>query len=132
MRPIFTRGVLAISGAILSLIGATVMAAPVLFLATSEIIVEHDASLISEVTAPSGLLIMTGALLVFGAIKRHLTRPALVLGAIVYCSYGLSRLASAHLHGMPSQTLITIAYFEMGVAALLAALAIGERHSDTA
>ena len=63
MRQSITRTILAGSGAILSVIGSSIMVAPKIFLATSEVIVEHDAGLMSEVTAPSGMLIIAGAIM---------------------------------------------------------------------
>ncbi|WOE74524.1 DUF4345 domain-containing protein [Alterisphingorhabdus coralli] len=122
MRYIITRSALGVSGVILAVIGSSIMAAPRLFLATSEVIVEQDAGLMSEVTAPSGMLIITGAFMLLGAINLQFSRLGLVLGAIVYGSYGVSRFVSMYLHGMPSDSLMIVAYFELGVAAMLAVL----------
>tara|TARA_R110002110_G_scaffold308769_1_gene522424 strand:+ start:287 stop:718 length:432 start_codon:yes stop_codon:yes gene_type:complete len=122
MTRIFTRIVLAGSGAILGIIGSFIMSAPRIFLATSEVIVEPDAGLMSEVTAPSGMLVITGLFMMIGAIKLRFANLGLICGAFVYGSYGVSRLISMHLHGTPSETLIVVTYFELGVAVLLLAL----------
>lgn len=98
------------------------MLAPEIFLATSEVIVEHDASLMSEVTAPSGFLVIIGAFIILSAIKVHLVNSGLLCGALIYGSYGISRLISMDLHGIPSETLIVVTYFELAVAALLLTL----------
>ena len=117
-----TRSALAVSGAILLVIGSWIMAAPTVFLATSEVIVAHDAGLMSEVTAPSGMLVMVGAFMIVSAIKAHLASLGLAAGALVYGSYGFSRLVSQYLHGTPSDSLVVVMYFELAVAALLLAL----------
>ncbi len=122
MKHLGTRTALAISGAILAGIGNWIMAAPTVFLATSEVIVENDAGLLSEVTAPSGLLVMVGAFMIFSAIKVRLASLGLAAGALVYGSYGFSRLVSQYLHGTPSDQLVTVMWFELAVAALLLAL----------
>ena len=112
MTHVGTRTALAVSGAILVTIGSWLMAAPTIFLATSEVIVEHDAGLMSEVTAPSGLLIIAGAFMMISTIKLRLARLGL----------GLGRLVSTYLHGTPSESLVVVMYFELAIAVLLLAL----------
>ena len=112
------------SGAILIGIASWMMAAPTVFLASSEVIVEHDAGLISEVTAPSGLLLITGSFMILSAIRLQLVSLGLAAGAIVYGSFGFSRFASSYLHGTPSETLVVVMYFELAIAALLLALGV--------
>ncbi len=122
MKHLGTRTALAVSGAILIGIGSWIMAAPTIFLATSEVIVEHDAGLMSEVTAPSGLLVITGVFMILSAIKAKLTSLGLVAGAVVYGSYGFSRLVSQYLHGTPSDQLVIVMWFELAVAVAMLAL----------
>ncbi|MFK7842820.1 MAG: DUF4345 domain-containing protein [Sphingorhabdus sp.] len=122
MSRIFTRTVLAGSGAALTVIGGFIMFMPKIFLATSEVIVEHDAGLMSEVTAPSGLLIITGLFMMLSAVRLQSANMGLICGAVVYGSYGISRLISMDFHGIPSDTLIVVTYFEIAVAAILLAL----------
>ncbi|WP_337661080.1 DUF4345 domain-containing protein [Erythrobacter sp. Alg231-14] len=119
-----TRIVLAATGAILIGIGSWIMAAPTIILATSEVIVEHDAGLMSEVTAPSGMLVIVGAFMIVSAIKAHLASLGLAAGTVVYGSYGFSRMVSQYLHGAPSDSLVVVMYFELAVAALLLALTL--------
>lgn len=134
MRHIGTRIILVGSGALLSLIGGALMLKPKLFLAMSEAIVEHDPSLMSEVTAPSGILVATGIFMMLGAFKRRFANMGLTYGAIVYGSYGLCRLISQQLHGMPSDQLIVATQLEFGIAAILIALRVREalREKDSA
>lgn len=122
MTRMLTRTVLAASGAVLGIVGSFIMLAPEVFLATSEVIANHDAGLMSEVTAPSGFLVITGVFMMLSAIKLRWANSGLTCGAIIYGSYGISRLISMHLHGIPSETLIVVTYFELAIAALLLAL----------
>jgi hypothetical protein len=122
MSRILTRGALTASGAILSLIGGALMFAPKAFLETSHVFIDRDPGLMSELTAPSGVLIITGAFMILAAIKLRFANPALSIGAIVYGSYGLGRLVSMGLHGWPSESLITATVIEVAVAVVLLAL----------
>lgn len=124
MRQIFTRFALTGAGTILGLIGGALMFSPKTFLAMSHVIVERDPSLMSELTAPSGLLLISGALMIFGAIKFQYASLALFIGALVYGSYGAGRLVSISLHGLPSESLITAMVIELAVAVLLSALGV--------
>ena len=127
MKHLGTRTVLVASGAILIGIGSWIMVAPTVFLATSEVVVEHDAGLMSEVTAPSGLLVLVGALMIFSAIKARFASLGLAAGAVVYGSFGLSRLVSLYLHGTPSDSLVVVMWFELAVAVLLISLNLNIR-----
>ena len=100
------------------------MFAPQIFLATGEAIVEHDPNLLSEVTAPSGLLVMTGVFMMLSALKLRFASLGLIFGGLVYGSYAISRLISMQLHGVPSDTLVVVTWFELGVAALLLGLSL--------
>lgn len=128
-RPV-TRIALAVAGAMLGLIGVAMMAAPQAFLESSHVIVEADPGLMSELTAPAGLLVLSGGLMMLGAVRLRFAAPALVAGALVYGSYGAGRLVSMALHGLPSQSLIAATGVELGVAALLTALAMTGRQTD--
>jgi len=129
MRRSLTRAALLGSGAILVVIGSFIMSEPIIFLATSEVIVERDAGLASELTAPTGILIITGALMMLASLKLRFANLGLTCGAILYGSYGIGRLIRALLHGTPSETLIVVTYFELGVAALLIALRLTDTQS---
>lgn len=122
MIRLFTRTALAGSGVILGLIGGALMFTPKAFLETSHVFVERDPGLMSELTAPSGVLIISGVFMILGAVKLRLTNPALMIGAIVYGSYGVGRLVSMALHGIPSHSLVAATVIELGVAAVLVTL----------
>lgn len=131
MKQMMTRTALAGTGAILGLIGGALMFAPKTFLAMSHVFVERDPSLMSEITAPSGLLIISGALMIFGAVKVRFAGFALVLGALVYGSFGVGRLVSMTLHGLPAESLITATVIELAIAIVLSALGVASRGAQT-
>ncbi|MCP2669916.1 DUF4345 domain-containing protein [Maricaulaceae bacterium EIL42A08] len=122
MSRLLTRIALGLSGTVLASIGGALLVSPADFLAMSHVFIENDPGLLSELTAPSGVLILTGMLMIAGALKQRLANLALLTGAIVYGSYGLGRLISMVLHGLPSESLIIATVIEFAVAAALVAL----------
>lgn len=122
MKRILTRAVLAGSGTLLGLIGGALLFAPKAFLEMSHVFVKRDASLMSELSAPSGILLIACAVMILGTIRIKHADLALLVGAIVYGGYGMGRLISIGLHGVPSESLLTATIIELGVAATLVAL----------
>lgn len=122
MSRILTRTALIGSGIMLGLIGGALVLAPKTFLEMSHVFVEQDPSLMSEIAAPSGVLLITSAFMTLGAFNLRFSNLGLVMGAIVYGSYGVGRLFSVALHGVPSESLIAATVVELGVAILLIAL----------
>ena len=127
MKYIVTRIVLFGSGTLLVLIGGALMVSPIAFLETSHVFVERDPGLMSELTAPVGILIITGTLMVFGAFRCRLASLALIVGAVVYGAYGIGRIISTFLHGVPPDSLIIATVIEVAIAALLSGLGITNR-----
>ena len=77
----------------------------------------------SEIRAPGGLLLIAGVYLLHQAlVSRHL-RSALLFGAGVFGAYGIARLLSIFLDGVPSTSLIAATSVELVVSALLLGLA---------
>lgn len=122
MSQVLTKIALAGSGVILAFIGSALMFAPQAFLKLSHVTVERDPGLMSELTAPSGVLLITGALMMLGCVKQRFTNPGLIAGAMVYGSYGFGRVVSMALHGVPSESLVGAMAVELGIAACLSIL----------
>lgn len=122
MTRFVTRMVLFASGSLLDVIGGALLFAPRHFLEMSDISIGPDPSLLSEIAAPSGVLLMCGTFMILGALQFRFANAALLTGAMVYGSYGLGRLASFMIHGAPSQSLIVAMILELGIAGLLSAL----------
>ena len=109
-------------GLVLGLIGAALMLSPQAFLATSEVIVDSDPGLMSELAAPGAVLLLAATFMILGAFKPSYSNLGLVLGTAVYGSYGVGRVISAVFHGVPSQSLVNAMIVEFGIAASLLAL----------
>lgn len=124
MKRGMTRILLFSAGALLGVIGSALMVSPRAFLEMSHVLVDQDPGLMSELTAPSGVLILTGALMVLAAFKLRLAKLALTVGAVVYGSYGLGRLVSMALHGVPSDSLIAATMVELALALILGFIAM--------
>ncbi len=130
MRQVVTRLTLAGSGALLGVIGGALMVDPQAFLHMSHVSVERDPGLMSELTAPSGLLLISGALMIFGAFKMRYSQLALLIGAVVYGTYGIGRGISMLVHGLPSESLISATVIELAIAICLSALGLTQRASQ--
>lgn len=122
MKHVIARLTLVGSGTMLGLIGGALMFDPISFLEISGVTVEHDPGLLSEMAAPSGVLIASGALMLFGAIKFRFATLSLLVGAVVYGSYGIGRVISMFVHGPPPESLMMATIIEFVVAAILCSL----------
>jgi len=129
MREAITRAVLAVSGVILGFVGGALMMVPRTFLGLSQVYIDPDPSLMSELAAPSGILLLTSGFMILGAVRLRFANPALLIGALVYGSYGFGRLVSMGLNGVPSESLIIATAIELGIAALLAAIQVTTLYS---
>ena len=113
-----TRILLAVSGTTGLTIGLAILFRPHAFLASSGISLGTDASLLSEIRAPGGLLLLCSLVALGGAIRQTLMQTGLVFSALIYSTYGLSRLVSIVLDGMPSPSLQLAALIELVIGAL--------------
>ncbi|MDJ0751570.1 MAG: DUF4345 domain-containing protein [Woeseiaceae bacterium] len=107
---------LVIAGLLLLVIGGALMFAPHSFHGSNGIVLGNDPSLLSEIRAPGGLLASSGMIILIGAIRRQLRSPAVQLTALVYGSFGLARLVSMALDGMPSSSIVAATALELIVA----------------
>lgn len=105
------------AGLLLLVIGSTILLIPHTLYASDGIVLGNDPSLLSEIRAPGGLLAGSAVLILIGAFRHELRSLALTLTILVYGSFGLSRLLSLSLDGMPSNNLMTAAVIELVVAA---------------
>ena len=118
MKRTMIRTLLSVSGALLVVIGTAVLFQPHAFFAANGVALSDEPSLMSEVRSPGGLLLTSGILVLLGAIRTELSRLALMLSALVYGSYGISRLVSMVFDGMPPTSLVAAAGLELVVGML--------------
>jgi len=107
------KSILIISGLIASGIGVAILFAPVAFYATYGIELGGDVSLLNEIRAPGAALLAIGILIISGAFVDKLAFTALVVSTLLYLSYGLSRVMSIAIDGMPAEGLVQAAVLEI-------------------
>lgn len=107
------KTVLIISGIIASGIGASLLFFPVAFHGASGIVLGDNINLLSETRAPGGMLFVSGLLMMLGAFLSRLTFTALVLSTLIYLSYGISRMLSMAVDGMPGESLVIATVLEI-------------------
>ncbi len=102
---IVTKVLLIISGIIGIGIGYSLLFSTVAFEASAGISIGENINLLSELRAPSGLLLIGGIIIFLGAFFSKLTFTSILLSSFIYLSYGLSRSVSVIYDGWPSEPL---------------------------
>ena len=118
MKNWFTPIFLFISGLLLLGIGSAILLVPHTFYASNGIALGDDASLLSEIRAPGGLLAASAVLILIGTFRRQLRSQAMILTILIYGSFGLARLLGLALDGIPSRGLVGSTAIELIVAAI--------------
>ena len=85
------------------------------FHATTGIELGIDVSLLNEIRASGGALLASGILIMLGAFVAKLTFTSTVVSTLVYFSYGLSRILSMVIDGMPAEELVLAAVLEIAI-----------------
>ncbi len=115
-----TRVTLIVAGLIATVVGISILLVPAAFHATNGIVLGDNASLLSEIRAPGAALLASGVLVVCGAFVEKLTFSALLLATVLYLAYGVSRIISIALDGMPANGLVAVAVLELAVGLVCA------------
>lgn len=112
---------LIISGTIATGIGGALLIAPVAFEASAGIDLGKNINLLSEVRASGGTLLAAGILITSGAFIPGITLFSILLSCLFYLSYGLSRVLSMLIDGVPDKSLViaTVAEILIGFLSLL-------------
>jgi len=130
MQPTKTLRLLLLISALAAMgIGASLLFAPAQFHASYGIELGRDPSLLSEVRAPGAALLALGALMLLGVFVRTFTQTATIIAAVVYLAYGLARLVSFGLDGMPDDGLIEAAAIELVIGSLCVAALVRSRRA---
>lgn len=127
MKRLIARIVLGASGLLLLGIGSAVLFDPGSFAASNGIVLPDNASLLSEIRAPGGMLMSTGVLIIFFAIRAAYLHVGYALSALVYCSYGAARIVGILSDGLPSASLTQAMVVELLLGGLCLALFIMSR-----
>jgi len=105
--------ILFISGLVAIGVGGSILTVPVSFYATNNINIEGNISLLNEIRASGGVLLASGILIFLGTFVAKLTFTSTVIASLLYLSYGLSRILSVVIDGMPAEGLVQAAILEL-------------------
>ena len=105
--------ILFFSGLVASAIGAAILFAPLDFYASYGTALEDDFSLLNELRATGGALMASGLLIMSGAFVGRLAFTATLVSVLLYLPYGLSRIMSMMVDGMPAEGFIQATILEL-------------------
>lgn len=128
-QELLERIVLVSAGALLLLIAGLILLSPAGFYASNQIVLGVNPSLINELKAPAGLLLVSGVFIVSAVFRVNRVSRALWLGALIYLSYAGSRFASMALDGAPAPGLVQAAWLEVIVGLACLGLLLRDRQS---
>ncbi|MEX3006905.1 DUF4345 domain-containing protein [Hoeflea sp. TYP-13] len=119
---IVLKTILLISGLVATGVGGAILFLPVAFYAASGIELGGNVSLLNELKAPAIAMLASGIFVMSGAFVARLTLIAVVMSAFLYLSFGLSRLLSMAMDGIPAESLVQAAALEIviGLACVFA------------
>ena len=126
---ITTRAVLFISGLVAVAIAATILFTPDAFYAGYGIEVGGNATLANELKAPAGALLVAGLLMFAGVFRSALAVPSLATATAVYLSYGLGRVLSIAVDGLPHSGMVSAAVIELVIGAVCLATLLHTRRA---
>lgn len=130
MKLLVARSILGVAGALLLFIGLLVLFNPASIASANGVTLSDSPSLLSEYRAPGGMLIVSAVIILIGALRKRFMRLAFSLAAMIYCSYGISRLIGMIFDGMPSASLTQAAIIELVVGSICLAYLFWLNHSS--
>ena len=112
------KTILIVAGLIGTGVGGAILFIPEAFHATTGIRLGGDVSLLNEMRASGGALLASGVLVMSGAWVPKLTLTSTIVASMLYLSYGLSRVLSMVIDGMPDPGLVQVAGLEILIGAV--------------
>ena len=106
------------SGLIAVVIAGTILFAPDALYGGYGIDLGGNATLANELKAPAGMLLVAGLTMFAGVFRSQYAAASLTTASVVYLSYGLSRLASMAVDGLPHSSLVGAAGLELVIGAV--------------
>jgi len=119
------KSILFSSGLIGAGIGAAILLAPTAMFAINGIDLGGNISLLNEIRAPGGAILACSILVMLGAFVDALTFTSTIISALLYLSYGISRVLSMAVDGKPAEGLVVVAGLEI-VIGLVCAFALAK------
>jgi len=123
--------VLFVSGLIAAGIGGAILVMPAAFYASNGIDLGGNVSLLNEIRASGGALLAAGILIISGCFVASLTFTAVVVASLLYLAYGLSRILSFGIDGMPSEGLMQAANLEIVIGVVCVCVFAKYREKQT-
>ena len=127
MKNTMTVIYLVIAGLLLLAIGGAILLAPHAFHGSNGNVLGDNQHLLSEIHAPGGLLAASGIIILISGVRPLLRSRAVRLTTLVYGSFGVARLISMALDGMPSNSIVGATVLELIVASIGLALLLQTR-----
>ena len=124
------RLVLFLSGIVASCIAAMILLAPDVFYASYGIELSNNTALANEVKAPAGALFLAGLIMFIGVFRSDFAVVSLATATGVYLSYGLARVASFVIDGLPHSGMIGAAGIELVVGTICLLTLLYERQNN--
>lgn len=107
-----------LNGWVAVLIGCFILIDPETMFSSYGLPTDLSAGLMSELRAPGGLLISSGLLIVRNSLTTQRHQRGLQVSILVYGSYGIARLLSISLDGLPPAEILTAMGIELGLVLL--------------
>lgn len=108
-------------------IGVLIVFAPAFLFGLNQVELDPSAAMMSEIRAPGALILLAAAVAVAGLFREPLERPALSVAAGLLLAYGLGRLISLPLDGLPPVSLLIAMVVEFALGGWCALLATSAR-----
>lgn len=127
------KSILSISGLAVIGVGGTILLMPVAFYdAANDVDLGGQINLLNEIRAGGGGLLVLGILILSGAFVKKLTFSSIVISIGLYFSYGIARILSMMLDGMPSGGIVvtTVAEILIGLLGVFALVKYREPKAD--
>ncbi len=113
-----TKSLLLTSGLLAAGIATTIIFAPDAFYAGYGIDASSNVSLANELKASAGMLLIAGLLMLAGVVRTELIVASLGIATVTFLSYGLSRLLSMAIDGVPHSGLVSAAVLEIAIGGI--------------
>ena len=110
--------ILFISGLVAISVGGAILIMPESFYAASGISLNGNVSLLNEIRASGGMIFVVGVIIMAGVYVAKLTYAATIISILLYLTYGLSRLMSMAIDGIPAEALIQAVILEIIIGLL--------------
>ena len=116
MKNSLTVTYLVLAGLLLLSIGSTLILAPQAFHGGNGVVLGDNPNLLSEIRAPGGILVSSAIIILIGAFRAPLRLRAVQLTTLVYGSFGVPRLVSIALDGLPASSIVAAMALELAFA----------------